>query len=73
VERVVLIDTPNAGSAEALFDLVQGERMGPLLPSYPPAVIGSFPPCTNSYPVRGTVPLGLACRLDSPIARSRAL
>ena len=43
VERVILIGPPNAGSAEALLDLVEGRRFAPLLPFYPPAVLGTFP------------------------------
>jgi hypothetical protein len=43
VERVILIGTPNAGSAEALVQLVSGRKIGPLLPYYSPAVLGTFP------------------------------
>ncbi|MBM4382892.1 MAG: hypothetical protein FJ091_05930 [Deltaproteobacteria bacterium] len=43
VERVVLIGTPNAGSVDALVQLVDGRKIGPLLPFYPPAVLGTFP------------------------------
>ncbi len=43
VERVILVGPPNAGSASALLQLVQGRRMGPLLPFYPPALMGTFP------------------------------
>ncbi len=43
VERVILIGTPNAGSAEALLQLVDGRKIGPLLPYYPPGVLGTFP------------------------------
>jgi hypothetical protein len=43
VERVILIGTPNAGSLDALAQLVDGRKIGPLLPYYSPAVLGSFP------------------------------
>ena len=43
VERVILIGTPNAGSAEALLQLVDGRKIGPTLPYYSPAVLGTFP------------------------------
>jgi hypothetical protein len=43
VERVILIGTPNAGSAEALVQLVNGRKIGPTLPYYSPAVLGTFP------------------------------
>jgi len=43
VERVILIGPPNAGSAEALVQLVDGRKIGPLLPYYSPTVLGTFP------------------------------
>jgi len=43
VERVILVGTPNAGSAKAFRDLVQGTQLAPLLPHYSPALIGTFP------------------------------
>ena len=43
VERVITIGTPNAGSASALVELVEGRKIGPLLPFYPPALMGTFP------------------------------
>ena len=43
VERVVLIAPPNAGSIKSLVSLVEGEKFGPFLPRYPPAVLGTFP------------------------------
>ncbi len=42
VERVVLIGTPNAGSPQALLSLVDGYQLGPLLPVFPPALLGTF-------------------------------
>jgi len=43
VERVILIGTPNAGALDALLELVRGKETGPLLPFYPPALLGTFP------------------------------
>lgn len=43
VERVILIGPPNAGSSEALLQLIEGRKFAPLLPFYPPAVLGTFP------------------------------
>lgn len=43
VERVIIIGTPNAGSVNALEELVQGKNFGwPFLPHYNQAVLGSF-------------------------------
>ena len=43
VARAVFVATPNAGSVEALRNLVDGVSFSWLLPRYPPAVIGTFP------------------------------
>jgi hypothetical protein len=43
VNRAILIGTPNAGSAEALIQLVEGRRFAPILPRYQPAVLGTMP------------------------------
>ncbi len=43
VDRVILIGTPNAGALDALLELVHGKETGPLLPFYPPALLGTFP------------------------------
>jgi pimeloyl-ACP methyl ester carboxylesterase len=43
VERVILIGTPNAGSAMAFRELVEGTQLAPVLPSYSPALMGTFP------------------------------
>jgi len=43
VNRAVLIGTPNAGSADALVQLVEGRRFAPILPRYQPAVLGTMP------------------------------
>ncbi len=43
VERAVLIATPNAGSVEALADLVNGSRFAFLLPRYDAGLLGTMP------------------------------
>ena len=43
VERAILVGTPNAGSLEALMNLVEGEKFGPTVPRYSAAILGSFP------------------------------
>lgn len=43
VERAVLVGTPNAGSAKALLELCEGTKLGPFLPRYPAAVLGTMP------------------------------
>jgi hypothetical protein len=43
VARAVLVASPNAGSVEALRNLVEGVRFSFLLPRYGAAVIGTFP------------------------------
>lgn len=43
VERAVLVAPPNAGSLQSLAQLVEGRDYGPSLPSYPAALLGTFP------------------------------
>jgi len=43
VENLVMIGTPNTGSLDTLISLVEGFRPAPLLPYYPPAVLGTMP------------------------------
>jgi len=43
VERAILIATPNAGSAGAILDLVDGRRFAPILPTYEAALLGTMP------------------------------
>ncbi len=43
VHRAILIGTPNAGSADALVQLVEGRRFAPILPRYQAAVLGTMP------------------------------
>lgn len=50
VGRVVYVGPPNAGSAQALRQLVEGRKMAPLLPYYPAALLGSFPSAYQLLP-----------------------
>jgi hypothetical protein len=43
VEHVVLVGPPNAGSMDAFVELVEGTKIGPMLPYFPPAIMGTFP------------------------------
>jgi hypothetical protein len=66
VERAVLVGTPNAGSADALRQLVEGRKLGAFLPSYQPGVLGTMPSLYQLLPRarHGAVVLGQAP--DSP-------
>lgn len=50
VERVVLVGTPNAGSAFSLRDLVNGHQLSRVLPYYPPAALGTMPSIYQMLP-----------------------
>jgi hypothetical protein len=58
VDRAILIAPPNGGSVLALAQLVNGRRIGPLLPHYSPVILGTMPsiyqllPRTRHHPVR---------------------
>ena len=43
VENVILVGPPNAGSMKALDQLVHGVKVGPTLPRYDPAILGTMP------------------------------
>ncbi len=43
VEKAVLVGTPNAGSASAIVEMIEGKELGPFLPKYEPAMIGTMP------------------------------
>jgi len=62
VERVVLVGTPNAGSAEAVIELVNGADFGAVLPAYPPAVLGTMPSIYQLLPRSRHRPLVSAVR-----------
>lgn len=50
VERVILVGTPNAGSLDALHDLIEGTKLAPLTPTYDAAIVGSFPSLYQMLP-----------------------
>lgn len=50
VERLIMIGTPNAGSAFALRDLVNGHQLSRVLPYYPPAALGTMPSIYQMLP-----------------------
>jgi len=43
VDKVILIGTPNAGAVGSLETLVKGRDIGPFLPKYESAILGTFP------------------------------
>ncbi len=43
IERVIFVGPPNAGSIDAFLELMEGEQASPILPFYPPAILGTFP------------------------------
>lgn len=51
VERAILVAPPNAGSLEAVDQLIEGFNTGrPVLPHYPPAILGTFPSVYQMLP-----------------------
>lgn len=42
VENAILVGPPNAGSVLALDELVRGVKIGPMLPRYGPAIVGTM-------------------------------
>ncbi|MGI9319474.1 MAG: esterase/lipase family protein [bacterium] len=43
VDNVVMVGTPNAGSVDALQNLMLGRKFAPLFGSYQPAILGTMP------------------------------
>jgi len=43
VERVIFVGPPNAGTVNSFIQLMEGEQASPVLPFYPPAILGTFP------------------------------
>lgn len=43
VRRLIMIGTPNAGSALSVRELVKGKQIGPFLPTYSAALLGTMP------------------------------
>jgi len=50
IDRAIFIGPPNAGSLKGLKELVQGRKIGKLLPTIPPAVSGTFPAAYQMLP-----------------------
>jgi pimeloyl-ACP methyl ester carboxylesterase len=64
VARAIIIGTPNAGSVGAIQQLVEGAYIGPTLPSYPAAVVGTMPSVYELLPRSRHRPLVRADRPD---------
>ena len=50
VDKVIIIGTPNAGAVGSIETLVKGRDIGPFLPNYAPAIIGTFPSMYQQLP-----------------------
>ncbi len=50
VDRAVLVGTPNAGSMQAFWELLNGSKLGPFLPRYKPALLGTMPAAYQLLP-----------------------
>lgn len=50
VDKAIIIGTPNAGAIGAVETLVNGRDIGPFLPKYEPALIGTFPSLYQQIP-----------------------
>lgn len=50
VEKAVLVGTPNAGSVSAIVEMAKGKEIGPFLPKYEPAIVGTMPSVYQLFP-----------------------
>ena len=50
VDKVIIIGTPNAGAVGAIENLFVGRDIGPFLPKYEPAIIGTMPSLYQQLP-----------------------
>ncbi len=50
VEKAIIIGTPSAGAVGSVETLVHGRDIGPFLPKYEPAIIGTFPSLYQQMP-----------------------
>lgn len=50
VEKVVVIGTPNAGAVDALMQLVEGRKFGPMTPRYEASLLATFPSAYQLLP-----------------------
>jgi hypothetical protein len=66
VSRAILIGPPNAGSVEALVQLVEGRRFAPILPRYPAAVLGTMPSIYQLLPRTRHAPVVLGSGPTAP-------
>ena len=57
VEHAIMIAPPNAGTLEALTDLVQGDKPGFFFPYYSPAILGTMPAVYQLLPRSRHAPL----------------
>ncbi|MFQ6022001.1 MAG: hypothetical protein ACE5NW_04715 [Acidiferrobacterales bacterium] len=57
VENLVVVATPNAGSIDALINLIEGRKVAPLLPKYQPAILGTMPSVYQLLPRTRHAPL----------------
>ncbi|MBM4076633.1 MAG: hypothetical protein FJ267_13470, partial [Planctomycetes bacterium] len=57
IERLIMIGTPNAGSLDAVENLVQGETLSQLLPRYESAVLGTMPALYQLLPRNRQLPV----------------
>ncbi|MEM7050368.1 MAG: hypothetical protein AAF604_11950 [Acidobacteriota bacterium] len=65
VERAVLVAPPNGGTVEAVRQLIEGKKFGPLVPRYRAAVLGTFP---SGYQLLPRSRFGAVLEGDGPIA-----
>ncbi len=43
VERVIFVGTPNAGSVISFENLINGKKLGPVVPFFPAGLLGTYP------------------------------
>lgn len=54
IDKLIIIGTPNSGYLDTCFELVNGLQMAKHVPTYPPAVIGTFPSYYQMMPLSST-------------------
>ncbi len=67
VRRLVMVGTPNAGSAQGLKQLIEGAHFAPILPSYDSALMGTMPSIYQLLP-RGRHGAVVDTQTGEPIA-----
>ncbi len=53
IDKLLIIGTPNAGYLDTCLELINGLRVAPGAPNYPPAVLGTFATYYQMMPVYG--------------------